>query len=206
MFVIGLTGGIGTGKTTVSEILRELGAEVISADEAGHQVYERGAEGWREVVAAFGDGVLTPDGEVDRSKLGAIVFEDAGALKRLNAIAHPRIRLSIRGRLDELRERGVAVAVVEAALLLEADWSDIVNEIWVTASSEESVIRRVMGRSRLAEDEVRARMRSQMPSGALTGHADAVIENDGSLMDLRAKVVTLWRDRAPRDRKCGPLK
>ena len=123
MYVIGVTGGIGTGKTEVSKILECLGADVINADLVGHEAYEPDTEGWREVVEAFGEGILTAGGEVDRKKLGAIVFNNPGDLERLNAIMHPRIYRMIEERIETLGRGGRDIVVVEAALLLEANWT-----------------------------------------------------------------------------------
>ena len=201
MLVIGLTGGIATGKTEVSKVLRDLGAEVISADEAGHESYRSGTEGWREVVAEFGEGILAPGGEVDRGKLGTIVFEDERALSRLNAIVHPRVRSMVEGRIRGSRERGGGVVVVEAALLLEASWASLADEVWVTVAREEQVVERVQGRDRLDEEAVGARLRSQMSQAERISRADAVIDNSGSLEDLRDRVRELWNERIIEGRK-----
>ena len=201
MLVIGVTGGIGTGKTAVTHILKELGADIIGADDVGHEAYNRGTKAWREVVDEFGEDVLAPDGEVDRGKLGSIVFDDEGALERLNAIVHPRIRSMIEERVRELRERGSKVAVVEAALLLEAGWESLADEIWVTVAPGEKVLERVRNRSDLDVQEIRARVLSQMPQRERLADADAVIDNGGSLDDLRQRVRTLWHERVNTSRK-----
>ena len=179
-------------------MLRELGAEVISADEAGHEAYAPGTEAWREVVAEFGQSVLSPEGEIDRCALGAVVFKNKGALKRLNAIVHPRARSIVRQRLDALGERGVEVVVVEAPLLLEADWTPLVDEVWVISAPEDQVVKRTKSRSGLDADAIRARIYSQMPEDARLRHADAIIKNDGSLAQLRERVRTLWAQRTGR--------
>jgi dephospho-CoA kinase len=131
MFVIGLTGGIGSGKSTVTEMLRAKGAAVVHADLVGHEVYRPDTHVWDEVVAAFGRQVLAPDSQIDRRKLGSIVFADHEALDRLNAITHPPMRRLMAERLDELRRQGERVAVLEAALLIEAGWIDLVDEVWL---------------------------------------------------------------------------
>ncbi|MBM3933306.1 MAG: dephospho-CoA kinase [SAR202 cluster bacterium] len=201
MITIGLTGGIGTGKSTVAAILKELGAEVIDADKVGHEVYRNGAPGWAAVVSAFGEGILAENGEVDRRKLGAIVFADKAALEHLNAIVHPLIRERVQAMLDDARARGVEVAVVEAAVMVESRWSSLVDEIWVTDAAEERAIERVCGRNGLTEEAVRARIKSQMPQSRRILLADVVIENNGSKDELQARVEALWRDRAPQIRK-----
>jgi dephospho-CoA kinase len=195
MLVIGLTGGIGAGKTEVSKILRELGAAVINADLLGHEVYKPQTEGWREVVQQFGEGVLTAGGEVDRKKLGAIVFNDSGALKRLNAITHPRIYAMIEKEIRKLGEEGQEVAVVEAALLIEAGWKPLVSQVWVVTTPEEQALMRLRGRSNLSEDAARARIRSQMPQAERVKHADVVIDNSGSLAELRDQVKRAWNSQ-----------
>ena len=206
MFVVGLTGGIGTGKTEVSKLLQELGAAVVDADKVAHEVYRRGAPGWHEVVAEFGERILAPDGEVDRAKLGDIVFADRRALKRLNAIVHPKVRSMIEARLRDLRGRGEGVVVIEAGLLIEARqqetrWASLVDEIWMTIAPEGQVVKRVQGRSRLEAEAVWARIRSQMPQDERIAHADVVIDNSGGLWELRERVRALWDARVPNARK-----
>ena len=206
MLVIGLTGGIGTGKTEISRVLEDLGAAVVSADLIGHEVYQPHTEGWREVVKAFGEGVLAPNREVDRDKLGAIVFRDRAALERLNAITHPRIYEIVEQRLSLLRNEGREVAVVEAALLVEANWAPLLDEIWVTVATEAEVIRRIQDRNHANVDAIRARIRSQLPLHERVRHADAVIDNSGSLADLTAKVQELWEKRVSACQEIEPQK
>ena len=195
MRVIGLTGGIGTGKTQVSKKLQELGAQVVNADLLAHEVYEPHTEAWREIVQAFGDGVLATNGEVDRERLGAIVFSDPDALKRLNAITHPRAYRMTEERIRRLRRQGEGVVVVEAPLLLEANWTPLVDEVWATSSPEEQVVRRLRARDGLDEEAVRARIRSQTPQAERVKHAQVVIDNSGSLAQLRDRVEALWISR-----------
>ena len=195
MLVVGLTGGIGTGKTLVSGRLEELGAVIINADAVGHEAYRPGTEGWQTVVEAFGEGVLTPSGEVDRGKLGAIVFNDAEALKRLNAIMHPRMYKMIQERLGQLGEKGSEVVIVEAALLLEANWTPLVDQVWVTICAEDKVVQRLRDRSNLDEAAVRTRIAAQMGQSERAKYADAIIDNSGTLPELRDTVDKLWKDR-----------
>jgi dephospho-CoA kinase len=198
MFVIGLMGGIGTGKTEVTKVLGTLGAERIDADQVGHEVYRPGTEAWRRVAEEFGDDVLDQRGEIDRARLGAIVFEDERALGRLNAIVHPLIRLTIEARLDELSRLGRHVVVVEAALLGEAGWASLVDEVWVTVVPRARVVERVRRRNRLSEDAVLARIRAQPSQATVLENVDAVVDNSGTLEELREKVRALWTDRVPR--------
>lgn len=195
MYVIGLTGGIGTGKTAVAAMLSKLGATVVDADKVGHEAYLPGAEAWKAVVDAFGKEILTGSDEIDRKKLGAIVFGDPDELARLNSIMHPRMYRMMEERLDALRSDGCGAAVVEAALLIEADWQPLTDEVWVVTAPEGDAVRRTAARSGLSEDAVRARIRSQMGQSERVKHADVVIENDGTLEDLRRQVTEAWNSR-----------
>lgn len=192
MKVIGLTGGIGSGKSTVSQILSDLGASVLDADKVGHQCYQPETDAWRAVVEAFGREILAADGNIDRKKLGAIVFGDSEALNRLNRIMHPRMYDMMAGRIEAFRQEGVKVVVLEAALLFEAGWNPLVDEIWVTVSSEPTVVKRVRERTGLPEEQIRSRIRSQLSNEERTKNADLVINNDGSVDELRVKVEELW--------------
>ena len=192
MKVIGLTGGIGSGKSTVSQFLRELGAVLIDADRVGHEAYRPNTETWREVVAAFGEQILTPDGEIDRRELGEIVFSSPESLARLNLIVHPRMYEMMKARIEECRQRGVDVVVLEAAILLEVGWTPLVDEVWVTVAPESTVVERTRERTGLPEEQILARIRSQMSSEERAKHADVVINNDGTQDELKAKVKELW--------------
>ena len=195
MFVLGLTGGIGTGKSTVGEILAGLGASIINADALGHKVYEPDTPGWAEVVDAFGEDVLSPTREVDRKKLGGVVFSDPRALERLNAITHPRIYRLIEDEIKTLERAGREEVVVEAALLIEAGWAPLVNEIWVTTSPERLVVERLQERNGLSEGAIRDRIASQMPQEERIKHAVEVIDNGSSLSELNSRVQQLWEHR-----------
>ncbi len=195
MFVLGLTGGIGTGKSQVGEILAGLGVAIINADTLGHKVYEPDTAGWAEVLSAFGKDVLSPTGEVDRKKLGGVVFSDPRALERLNAIMHPRIYRLIEDEIQGLKEAGRGEVVVEAALLIEAGWTPLVDEIWVTTSPEELVVERLQKRNGLSEEAIRARIASQMPQDERVEHAVEVIDNSSSLSELNSRVTQLWERR-----------
>jgi len=192
MKVIGLTGGIGSGKSTVSQFLQELGAVLIDADKVGHEAYQPNTDTWREVVAAFGKQILAPDNSIDRKKLGGIVFSSPESLARLNQIVHPRMYEMMKSHIEEYRQQGVDVVVLEAAILLEAGWNRLVDEVWVTAAPESTVVERTMERTGLPEEQILARMRSQMSPEERAKHADVVINNDGTQDELKAKVKELW--------------
>jgi len=191
--VIGLTGGIGSGKSTVSQLLGELGAVVIDADKVGHEAFKPATEAWRDVVAAFGQEILSPSGEIDRAKLSKIVFSDKESLARLNRIMHPRMFDMMKARIEELRRQGVAVVVLEAAILIEANWTPLVDEVWVTAAPESAVLERVQKQRPMDEKQILARIRSQLSTEERLKHADVVINNDGGPEELKAKVVELWK-------------
>ena len=193
MKIIGLTGGIGSGKSTVSQFLAELGAVIIDADKVGHEVFKPGTEAWREVVAAFGRQILTPNGDIDREKLGEIVFGNSDSLARLDRIMHPRIKEKVKTQLESYQRQGIAVVVIEAPLLGEAGWTQLVAEVWVTVAPESTVLRRLRERCGLSEAESLARIRSQLSSEERVRHADVIIDTDGSLGELKARVGDLWQ-------------
>ena len=197
MFVIGLTGGIGTGKTQVSDMLSNLGATVINADVVGHEAYLPKTETWQEVVNTFGDQILTVSGEIDRHALGRIVFGDTKQLKRLNAIMHPRIFDMICKRIDALKHAGINIVVVEAALLIEANWTALATEVWVITSSEAHVFQRLLSRNNMTEENIRVRIDSQLSQEKRVVHADTIIVNDGNLSQLRQRVEDTWHHRVP---------
>lgn len=199
--VIGLTGGIGSGKSTVSQYLKELGAVIIDADKVGHEAFQPATEAWREVVATFGRDILTPNGEIDRKKLGAIVFDNPPALTQLNRIMHPKMRDMMKAQIDEYRRQGVAVVVLEAAILIEANWAPLVDEVWVTTAPESAVLERLKKQRGLAEEQTLSRIRSQLSNGERLKHADVVITNEGNLEEVKARVKELWVKIHAPDRK-----
>ena len=198
MLVIGLTGGIGTGKSEIARLLQSLGAAVINADQVGHEAYAPDSESWHEVVATFGEDILQPSGEIDRRKLGAIVFADPQQLTKLNGIMHPRMARMVADRIQVLREEGVQVVVVEAALLVEAGWDTLVDEVWVAESPVEAVIQRLQARSGMDEEEVRKRIDSQMGQWERLERADLVVDNSGDVETLETMVKELWDTRVNR--------
>ena len=198
MLVIGLTGGIGTGKSEVARLLAGRGARVIGADQVGHEAYRPNSEIWREVVDVFGKHVLNPNGEIDRKKLGDIAFSSPGNLFKLNKIMHPLIARIMAEKIERFRAEGVPVVVLEAALLFEAGWDQLADEVWVTDSSPDLVMERLHSRNGLSEGEIQRRIRSQMPPAERIAKADAVIENSGDLQQLEHKVKSLWNSRVAR--------
>ena len=195
MLVVGLTGSIGTGKSEATRILQELGAGVINADQVGHEAYTPHTESWNEVLDAFGRDILQPNGEIDRSKLGAIVFADSDQMTKLNGIMHPRMAGMVAEKIDQMRSHGIQVAVVEAALLFEAGWETLVDEVWTTDSPLESVFQRLMSRNGLNEEEVRKRLSSQMDIQERLNRSDVVVDNSGGVAALEETVRSLWESR-----------
>ena len=193
--VIGLTGGIGTGKSEAARQLEELGALIISADQVGHEAYTVNTEAWEQVVATFGNGILQDDKEIDRRKLGGIVFSDPSQLKKLNQIMHPRMARIVSDKIEAFRGQGVDTVVVEAALLFEAGWDSLVEEVWVTDASEEIIIGRLRERNGLSEEEAKKRINSQMDRMERIGRSDFVIDNSGDMAELGTTIKELWDRR-----------
>ncbi len=194
MLVIGLTGGIGAGKTQVSRFLQARGVALINADLVGHEAYLPHTETWRDVVSAFGQDILDEDERIDRSKLGAIVFSDPAHLQRLNSIVHPRIYAMIQDRIEGLKEEGIQVAVVEAALLIEAKWTPLADEVWVVTAPQDHVLSRLMGRG-MSREQALARIESQMPQDERVKYADVIIENASGIYELESSVAEIWNSR-----------
>ncbi len=193
MKVIGLTGGIGSGKSTVSRFLAELGAVILDADKVGHEAFKPDTEIWRQVVAAFGSQILTPGGDIDREKLGEMVFGNPESLARLNQIMHPWMYEIVTAQLDDYRRQGIDVVVLEAPLLIEVGWASSVDEVWVTVASEATVLSRLEEQKGLSRQKALARIHSQLSLEERVRHADVVIDTDCDLDELRARVAELWR-------------
>jgi len=182
MYVIGITGGILSGKSTVSGFLRELGVPVIDADKVGHELYRKGTEVFHEVVRTFGSDILGEDGEIDRKKLAKKVFSDEEALKRLNSIMHPRMKERMAEMINKMEGR---VCALEAAVLIEAGWLSLVDEVGVLEVGENEVLRRARERG---IGDVRERMRAQLPLEERLKYADVVIDTSKSLEETRREV------------------
>src|SRR5438128_6560031 len=195
MYVIGLTGGIGTGKSVVAEILREQGAEILNADLVGHEAYLPGTPVYDDIVAEFGRDVVAEDGTIDRRKLGTIVFSSPDKLARLNAITHPRMKEMMRDRLAEAGRAGRMVAVLEAALLFDAGWDDLTDEVWVTVVDAETAARRASERSGIPIGRVLERVqKAQMASDERIRRSDVVIDTSGTMEDTRRRTLEAWRE------------
>ncbi len=189
---IGLTGGIASGKSTVVNQLRELGAATIDADLLGHQTYEPGTETFAQVVAAFGDDIVADDGSIDRGKLGPKVFGHPDGMKRLTDIVWPGIRALAEAELARLATAGTEVAVLEAAVMIEAGWQDLVDEVWVVAVSRDTARERLMARNNFPAEEADKRIDSQITNDERLKHADVLISNDCSMEAAARRVNRAW--------------
>ena len=188
-YLIGLTGNIATGKSVVLRMLGRLGARVIDADALVHHLMAKETPVWRAVLNEFGEGILGPEGEIDRGKLGAIVFADAEALKKLEASVHP----AVAARVDELiRQAAEPVVVVEAIKLIEAGWHRTWDALWVVTCSREQQLERLMRTRKLSRQEALLRIEAQPPQGDKIALADVVIDNSGSLEETRDQVEREW--------------
>jgi dephospho-CoA kinase len=180
ILVFGLTGGLASGKSTVAARLRARGVPVIDADQVARDVVEKGTPGLAAVVRAFGEGVLQPDGTLDRKKLGDVVFQDPTKRRELNGILHPLIGAESARRIAELDARGEKLACYEAALLVENGLADAFRPLVVVAVPREVQIARAMARDGATFEQAQARVAAQLPLATKVAAADFVIENDGS--------------------------
>jgi len=200
MLTIGLTGGIGSGKSTVAKIFGEFGAPIIDADKVAHTTYAPGGAAYDAVIAAFGTEIVAVDRTIDRKKLGAIVFGNPDRLNKLTSIVWPATFESIRAQLDGLRASGEKMpVVVEAAILIEANWQPLCDEIWLVRASRQAVIERIERQRGLKPAETEARIRAQLSDDERAKHASLVIDNDGSLDALREVLKRVWSDAVRRN-------
>ena len=189
--VFGLTGGIGSGKSSVAELLRDRGVPVVDADELAREVVAPNTAGLAEIVRVFGPNILARDGSLDRKRLGALVFSDAEARKRLNAITHPLVRALSQERFAELTRQGVTLAGYDVPLLFEVGLDTVLRPIVVVAASESAQLERILARDGLTETEARARIAAQLPLAEKQRRADYVLDNNGSPAELPARVDRL---------------
>ena len=191
--IIGLTGGIASGKSTVAQALGDRGAYIIDADKLGHTAYLAGSEAFDQVVSAFGTDIVADDGEIDRRKLGGKVFGNEAALRQLTDIVWPSIRaMAEKDIADAQRSAPERIVVLEAAVLIEADWLDLADQIWVTVVKPAVAIERACARDNLSEDAVRTRLDAQLSNDERGSYADHVIDNSSDEAHLLAQVESLW--------------
>ena len=191
--IIGLTGGIASGKSTVAQALGDRGAYIIDADKLGHTAYLAGSGAFDQVVAAFGTDIVADDGEIDRRKLGGKVFGNEAALKQLTDIVWPAIRAMAEKEItDAQRAAPERIVVLEAAVLIEADWLDLADQIWVTVVEPAIAIERACARDNLSADAVQTRLDAQLSNDERRSYADHVIDNSSDQAHLFAQVESLW--------------
>ena len=193
--IIGLTGGIASGKSTAANLLGELGAHVIDADKLGHNAYTKGSDTFNSVVSVFGQDTVGDDGEIDRKVLGSKVFGSPESLKKLTDIVWPAIKNMAQQEIESVRaEQPKQVIVLEAAVLFEAGWEDIVDEVWSTLVDREVAIERATNRDGSDREQVEARIDAQLTNEERAEKADRLIENSDSEEDLAERVKALWKE------------
>ena len=183
--IIGLTGSIASGKSTVSQMLKELGYPIVDADLVARQVVEPGSETLEKIKGAFGEDVILPDGSLDRKKVGDIIFSDPASRKRLNDIIHPAIRQEMLRQRAAYVAEGQKVVIMDIPLLFESKLQHFVEKILVVSVTEENQLKRLMERNGLSESESLARISSQLPMSVKEEGADAVIYNNGTIEETK---------------------
>ena len=192
MTVIGITGNIGSGKSAVCQILANLGTVIIDADELAHEAYQPHSQIWQEIVTAFGKDIVKSSNEIDHQKLAQIVFSDPASLARLNQIVHPEAYRLVRQKIDSYRRQGAKTIALEAALLIEAGWMNLVDKLWLVKTPDDVVIQRLIQHKGSDRTEISARLKSQTPPEEKIKYVDEIIYNDSDLNQLETKVTELW--------------
>ena len=189
--LIGLTGNIATGKSTVAHALRDLGATVIDADQAARGVVAKGRPALGAIVKSFGAAILQADGELNRAALGKVVFNDAARLHQLEAIVHPAVRVEMERQLAVLPAD--SVAVIEVIKLFESGWADRCDEVWVTHCRPEEQVARLIGSRGMSEADARVRVAAQNPQADKLARADVVIDTSGTHEETQTRVAREWK-------------
>ncbi len=193
MKVIGLTGSIGSGKSTVSGFFEKLGAIVIDADQVSRQVVEPGSPALKELTLAFGENILNHDGSLNRTLVAEIVFNSDEKRELLNSIIHPMIFNEINSTIEEYREKGTEIIILEAALILEKKGLiKLIDKLIVVSIDEETQKKRLEGRGDLSKEQINARINSQLTNNEKIKHADYIIDNNQDLVNTREQVRELW--------------
>jgi dephospho-CoA kinase len=194
MKIIGLTGNIASGKTEVAKIFKELGAKIIDADRIAREVVEPGEHAWQEIIEEFGIDILASDGSINRKKLGGIVFNDEKKREKLNRITHPKIMTKIKETINKYKKENVELVIIEAALIVEkGGLLNLIDELIVVSTDEETQIKRIMTRDGLQRDEALSRIKSQMPTPEKTKHATYMIDNSGNLEETREQIEEILK-------------
>ncbi len=195
MKILGITGGMGSGKTTVAAYLRDKGAAVIDCDDLARKILVKGSKGLAEVEKEFGQTVFKNDGDLDRKELARIVFKDKEKLKKLDEITHKYIIEKIAAKINEFKkDKNVSLIVIDAAIPVKCGFIDVTDEVWTVIADKEKRIERVMERSNLTYKEAKDRIDSQIPDEAYTNIADKIIVNNEGLYELKVKVAEMLQD------------
>lgn len=194
MVVIGLTGGIASGKSTVSQYLRELGAPVIDADAIVHELQQPGTPVTAAIAREFGPGVIRPDGSLDRAALGAIIFADASRRKALEAIVHPAVRERMWSEVERYRAEGRPAVILDVPLLIESKIHRTVDRVWVVYIDRELQMERLIDRDGLTPEQAGQRISAQMSLDEKRQYADLIIDNRGTREQTRSQVEQAWRE------------
>lgn len=195
MKIIGLTGGIASGKSTVASFLKELGAYVIDADQVAREIVRPEGSAYQDIVREFGEGILNTNGEINRGKLGEIIFRNPSAREKLNEITHPRVYQEINKKIEERKkEDPTGIIVLEIPLLIETGMTETVDEVWLAALPEELQIKRLIERNGYTKEEAEDRIKSQMPLNEKRKFAHRIIDTAGALQDTRSQVNFYWQE------------
>lgn len=194
MYLIGLTGGIASGKSTVSRMLSELGACIIDVDKLSREVVQPGKPAYQDIIKAFGKDIVEPDGELNRRLLGQLVFNNKEARLALEKITHPRIETAAKAAVEAAEANGFDVVVLDVPLLIEVGWHTRVDAVWVVYVDEQTQLDRLMSRDKLGKTAARARMDAQLALSEKVKYADVVIDNSGALEKTQNNVAQAWRN------------
>lgn len=192
--VIGITGGIASGKSTVSSILKELGAFIIDVDDIGRKVVEKGEKAYNEIVCYFGNDILLPKGDINRKKLGNIVFSSYEKLELLNSITHPEIVRRVMEEVNALAKDGAKIIVIDAAILFEMGLDIYCDSIWLVHIGKETQIKRLMGRDKFTYEEAMHRISSQCSYEERMKYIDVIIDNSQAPEVIKSRISDIWSE------------
>ncbi len=195
MKVIGLTGNIGSGKSTVAEMFRQLSAKIIDADSIARKIVEPGQRAWKEIKDVFGDEVISSDQSIDRQKLGDIVFNDVSKRALLDNITHPKIFDEINNLVNEYEKDHSNVVIIEAALIIEkGGLLDLIDKLILVVVDEDTQTKRIKLRDNIPSDQIQSRIKSQMQISEKKKYADYIIDNNGSVLKTRTQANKIWKE------------
>lgn len=194
MIIIGLTGGIASGKSSVAKELKRLGAEIIDADLIAREVVEPGQLAWRNLIDYFGKDILFTDGTINRKKLAAYIFEDEQKRKKLEDITHPEILAALKDRVAKARSTGRKILVLDIPLLIEVNWTNLVDKVWLVYVDHATQIRRLIQRDNITLSEAELRLAAQMPLETKKKYADVIIDNTGTFKETKSQILKAWEN------------